>query len=364
MKIPARLQEMIDEGIIDDVLGRLLSGKEASVFVVGRGDDVCAAKVYKAREGRTFKNVAAYVEGRNQTRNSRNKRAMQKKSRYGQELLETSWREAEHNALQAAFNAGVRVPEPFFLYEEVLLMELVVDEEGDPAPRLADFDLNAEVAGLLHHEAFLQVRRLLMAGLIHGDLSAFNILVAHDGLTLIDLPQIVDAASNNDAAELLARDLRNLTEHLAKFDPRLFRFRECGRALWKHYQKGSLEDATEPEEGAIGRRRGRRHQGGSRREGSQGGQRRDGGQAGEQRSGGGRSQGGREEEARARGEPRPGGRRKRQPKAPQIERVGGKASAPSGGAPSAPTQGAPPEGAPKKRRRRRRRPSNKPSGDR
>lgn len=260
-KIPDRLQEMIDEGVIDDVRAKLLSGKEASVYVVERDDDLFAAKVYKEREGRSFKNVASYVDGRNQTRNSRDKRAMNRKTRYGKELAEGNWRETEHNALQRAFDAGVRVPEPYLLYEEVLLMELVCDEHGAPAPRLADFELTREVAALLHLEAFLQVRRLLAAGLIHGDLSAFNILVAEEGLTLIDMPQIIEASVNSEAKELLHRDLKNLTEHLAKFDPGLLKFTDCGEPMWRHYELGTLDSVREPQAGGSNRRGRRLRQG-------------------------------------------------------------------------------------------------------
>ena len=252
--LPDGLDKLLDDGIIDDVKGRLLSGKEASVFIVERRGDLIAAKVYKAREQRTFKATASYTEGRNQTRNSRDKRAMSKRTSYGRELLEESWRDMEYRALSEAFHAGVRVPEPILLYEDVLLMELLVDEEGLPAPRLADFELPAEVASLLHREIYGQVRLLLAAGKIHGDLSAFNILITYKGATLIDLPQVVDAAGNSQAPDILRRDLRNVTEHLARFDPRLVRFIDCGEALWRHYSRGSLDAATEPEEGRRGDR--------------------------------------------------------------------------------------------------------------
>jgi RIO kinase 1 len=260
MKIPPSLLELIDEGVLDDVHSRLLSGKEASVFIVERDGMQVAAKVYKQRDNRSFKNVASYLEGRSQTRNSRDRRAMNRKSRYGRELLEEGWRDAEHNALQRAFYGGVRVPEPFLLHEDVLLMELVVDEAGDPAPRLADLDLPVGVAELLHLEVFLQVRRLLACDLVHGDLSAFNVLYAADGPTIIDMPQAVDAAANTSAEELLVRDLQNVTEHFARFDARLLRFRHCGRALWRHYKAGSIDQVRGPEEGGGERRgRGRKH---------------------------------------------------------------------------------------------------------
>ncbi len=247
MSTPDTLQKLIDDGVIDDVRARLMSGKEASVFIVERGGELLAAKVYKAREQRTFKATASYTEGRNQTRNSRDKRAMGKRTSYGKGLVESSWRDMEFAALQDAYQAGVRVPQPYLLYDDVLLMELLVDEAGAPAPRLADFELEPEVATLLHREIYGQVRLLLSCGKIHGDLSAFNVLVAKDGPTLIDLPQVVDASANNSAQEILRRDLGNVTEHLARFDARLLRFRDCGDALWAHYQRGTLHDAAEPE---------------------------------------------------------------------------------------------------------------------
>ncbi len=252
MAFPETLETLIEDGVIDAVRSRLMSGKEASVFVVERQGELLAAKVYKAREQRTFKATASYTEGRNQTRNSRDKRAMGKRSSYGKELIEESWRDVEVRALSEAFHAGVRVPKPFMLHDDVLLMELLVDENGAPAPRLADFELLREVAEQLHREIFNQVRLLLSCGKIHGDLSAFNVLMARGGPTLIDMPQVVDAARNNQAREILRRDLRNITEHLARFDARLLRFRDCGDALWQHYVNDTLHLATEPQEGGVG----------------------------------------------------------------------------------------------------------------
>ena len=158
------LSHLVEEGIIDAVHSRLMSGKEATVYIVERGGHLAAAKVYRARDDRTFKNVSSYVEGRNQTRNSRDRRAMGKKSTYGRELLEEGWQDTEFRALRAAFDAGVRVPEPFFLHDNVLFMELLVGEEGAPAPRLADLQFTPEQATQLHLEVFLQVRRLLETG--------------------------------------------------------------------------------------------------------------------------------------------------------------------------------------------------------
>ena len=277
MALPDSLEKLLDEGIIDHVHGRLLSGKEASVFMVERKDEIIAAKVYKSRDNRSFRATADYTEGRNQLRNTRDRRAVQRRSSYGQKLMEENWRDMEFRALSDAFHAGVRVPEPILLYEDVLLMELLVDETGEPAPRLADFELLPEVAELLHREVFGQVRLLLASGRVHGDLSAFNILITYKGATLIDFPQVIDAAANRQAAEILQRDLKNVTEHLARFHPPLMALKDCGEALWRHYQRGTLDSAVDPEPGQAGHRstRGRRHKG--RPEGHQGRQGRDGG---------------------------------------------------------------------------------------
>jgi RIO kinase 1 len=249
MSQPDGLSHLVEEGIIDAVHSRLMSGKEATVYVVEREGHLGAAKVYKARDERTFKKTASYVEGRNQTRNSRDRRAMQKKSAYGRGLIEDNWQDMEFYALRAAFDAGVRVPEPYFLYENVLFMELIVDGAGAPASRLADFTFTAEEATALHQEVFLQVKALLGTGRIHGDLSAYNVLMAAGGPTIIDMPQVVEVAGNNNARQILRRDLRNLTEHLARFDARLLRVADCGDALFQHLQRGTLDGVTVPEVG-------------------------------------------------------------------------------------------------------------------
>jgi len=253
-KIPPALHDMLEEGYIDEVVERLLSGKEASLFVVRKGDDYIAAKVYKPRQQRSFKNIASYVDGRNQTRNTRDKRAQAKKTTYGRELMETSWRQMEYDALCTAHTAGVRVPEPILLHGDVLLMELLTDEHGNPALRLADLELNDEVAELLHQEVFQQVRLLLQCGLIHGDLSVYNILVAYNGLNLIDLPQAVNASANQEARDILHRDLKNVTEYLARFAPRLQAYTDCGLALFRHYERGTLTANTTPQKNRQPRR--------------------------------------------------------------------------------------------------------------
>jgi RIO kinase 1 len=244
------LQHLVEEGVIDAVHARLMSGKEATVFVVERAGFMGAAKVYRARDDRTFKKVASYVEGRNQTRNSRDRRAMDKKTTYGRGLLEEGWQDMEFRALRLAWDAGVRVPEPFFLYENVLFMELVVDANGAPAERLADRSYTSDEATAVHLEVFLQVKRLLETGQVHGDLSAYNVLMAAAGPTIIDLPQVVDISRNTNARQILRRDLRNVTEHLARFDARLLRFADCGDALFRRFLGGTLDMVTGPEESA------------------------------------------------------------------------------------------------------------------
>ena len=262
MPNPEGLDHLVAEGIIDSVHARLMSGKEASVFVVERGGHLGAAKVYKAPQDRTFKKVTTYVEGRNQTRNTRDRRAMARKSNYGRELIEENWHDMEFRALRRAFDAGVRVPEPYFLYGDVLLMELIVNDEGAPASRVADFTFTPENATLLHQEIFMQVKALLAIGCVHGDLSAYNVLMGSRGPTIIDLPQVVDVSTNTNAAEILRRDLRNVTEHLARFDARLLRYADCGQVLFQHFARGTLHAVTGPEEGG-----GRASRGGGGRRG-------------------------------------------------------------------------------------------------
>jgi RIO kinase 1 len=262
MAAPDDLSYLVEEGVIDAIHSRLMSGKEATVYVVERAGFMGAAKVYRARDDRTFKKTSSYTEGRNQTRNSRDRRAMDKKTSYGRGLMEEGWQDMEFRALRLAWDAGVRVPEPFFLHENVLFMELILNDEGAPASRLADFDYTPERAGEMHLEIFLQVKALLETGQIHGDLSAYNVLMGARGPTIIDLPQVVDASKNNNARHILGRDLRNVTEHLARFDARLLRFTNCGDALFRHLERGTLGMVNGPEESAPqsrggGGRRGR-----------------------------------------------------------------------------------------------------------
>lgn len=244
MDVSQSLSQLMEDGVIDDVLGRIMSGKEAEVFAVTRQGQAVAAKIYKPRHHRSFKNNAGYLEGRANVRDSRSRRAMEKGTTFGREQAEAGWKETEHDALQLAWNAGVRVPQPIFLYEDTLLMQLVVDEEGLPAPRLSDMNLEPEHADRVHTELMESIRKLLRVHRIHGDLSAFNVLMGVDGPTIIDLPQVVDAAGNAQAEEFLVRDVRNVTDYLARASPRLERFAHAGRLLWQHYRRGTLDEVN------------------------------------------------------------------------------------------------------------------------
>jgi RIO kinase 1 len=238
MKIPARLQPLIEDGLIDDVTRQLMSGKEAMVFVVTCGDEVRCAKVYKEANKRSFRQSVDYTEGR-KTKNSRQARAMQKGSKYGRESQEAAWQSAEVDALYRLANAGVRVPTPYNFYEGVLLMELVTGDDGNAAPRLNDVQLSAETAREYHAFLIQQVVKMLIAGIVHGDLSEFNILVGSDGPVIIDLPQAVDAAGNNHAKDMLARDVKNLADYFGQFAPELLTT-QYAKEIWALYERGDL----------------------------------------------------------------------------------------------------------------------------
>ena len=242
MKTPKRLESLVDEGLIDEVIAQLMSGKEATVYVVRCGEKICCAKVYKDAEQRSFRKAATYQEGR-KVKNSRQARAMEKGSRYGRKMQEEVWQSAEVDALYRLANAGVRVPQPHLCHEGVLLMDLVADADGNVAPRLNDVALSEELA--LEYHAFLvnQVVRMLCAGIIHGDLSEFNILVAEDGPVIIDLPQAIDAASHSNAAEMLDRDVINLRSYFSPFAPSL-KDSQFGKEIWALYEGGLLTPET------------------------------------------------------------------------------------------------------------------------
>ncbi len=238
MKAPERLQPLIDEGLIDDVQRQLMSGKEANVFVVRCGEDTRIAKVYKEANQRSFRQAVDYTENR-KVKNSRQARAMAKGTKYGRQMQEAAWQSAEVDALYKLAAAGVRVPQPYNFHDGVLLMELVADEHGDAAPRLNDVAFTPEQARE-HHAALLrEVVRMLCAGIVHGDLSEFNILLAADGPVIIDLPQAVDAAGNNHAPRMLMRDVANLRDFFGRDAPEL-RGTAYGAEIWDLYQRGLL----------------------------------------------------------------------------------------------------------------------------
>ncbi|MEZ5493188.1 MAG: PA4780 family RIO1-like protein kinase [Pseudomonadales bacterium] len=238
MKIPERLKPLIEDGIIDAVLRQLKSGKEAAVYLVQRGEHVRCAKVYKEVERRSFRQAAEYTEGR-KSRNSRRARAMEKGSRYGKQEQEAAWQTAEADALYRLAGVGMRVPRTYGFFEGVLLMDVIEDVDGQPAPRLNDVLFTADEARAHHTTLIQEVVRMLCAGLVHGDLSEFNILLAADGPIIIDFPQAVDAAQNNHAASLLERDVQNLADFFGRFAPELLETR-YGKEIWALYAKGEL----------------------------------------------------------------------------------------------------------------------------
>ncbi|MHA7879148.1 MAG: PA4780 family RIO1-like protein kinase [Saccharospirillum sp.] len=243
MKAPTRLQPLVEDGVIDEVISPLMSGKEAAVFVVRCGDELRCAKVYKEVHKRSFKQAATYTEGR-KTRNSRRARAMEKGSRFGRKQQETTWQNAEVDALYRLAAAGVRVPEPFGCIDGVMLMELVTDDDGNVAPRLDEVVLTLEQAREDHAVMMHYVKLMLVEGLIHGDLSPFNVLVDHYGPVIIDLPQAVDAAANNNARAMLTRDVNNMTRYYGQYAPELLQTRYA-QELWALYEAGALTAETE-----------------------------------------------------------------------------------------------------------------------
>jgi len=238
MKTPKRIQPLIDDGLVDDVIRPLKSGKEAAVYVVRCGTEIRCAKVYKEPDKRSFRQSVLYQEGR-KVRNTRQARAMAKGSRYGRQEQETAWLNAEVDALYRLAAAGVRVPQPYGFYDGVLLMELVADAEGSAAPRLGDVVLSPDHARAHHATLIRQIVRMLCAGLVHGDLSEYNVLLAADGPVIIDLPQAVDAAGNNNARFMLERDVANMAACLGRFAPELLDT-DYSREMWTLYEAGEL----------------------------------------------------------------------------------------------------------------------------
>jgi RIO kinase 1 len=239
VKTPKGLQPLLDDGMIDSVVRSLKSGKEASVYIVSCGGRLRCAKVYKEAERRGFHKLAQYQEGR-KTRSSRDARAMGRRGRHGRKVQEAEWKNAEVEALYRLVAAGVRVPAPHLVHEGVLLMELVTDQHGDPAPRLNEVDINAAQAREWHAFMLVQITRMLCAGLIHGDLSEFNVLLDVDGPVIIDLPQAVDAAGNNNAFAMLERDVNNMRASFGRAAPELLET-QFAHELWKLYEAGELQ---------------------------------------------------------------------------------------------------------------------------
>ena len=234
------LEQLLEDGVIDEVLGRLKSGKEADVWLVRHHDEVLCAKVYKDRQFRSFKNNSGYKEGR-AVRNSRTQRAMDRGSRFGQAAAEEEWKAAESDALHKLHAQGVRVPAPVLFYEGILLMKLVLDKEGHPAPRLIDAQLGREQAAALYADLRTQAIKMLCCELIHGDLSAYNVLLGAEGPTIIDFPQVVSAAHNSTAEAFFTRDLDNLRNFFGGFDPALLARTGDAQEIWRAYVRRELE---------------------------------------------------------------------------------------------------------------------------
>src|SRR6185436_12143710 len=233
------LEVLLSDGVIDEVLGRLKSGKEANISLVRRGEGVLAAKVYKDRSTRSFKNNAEYKEGR-KVRNTRTQRAVDSGGRFGRDAAEHAWKSAEADALYRLVGSGVRVPTPVMFYEGVLLMELVTDGDGRPAPRLIDVALDPAAALAVYADLVAQIIAMLCCDLIHGDLSPYNILAAADGPTIIDFPQVVSAVHSTRAEFFFLRDFDNVVRFVSSFDPALAIHRHDGRAIWQAYVRREL----------------------------------------------------------------------------------------------------------------------------
>jgi len=242
VRVPEALIPLLDQGVISEVVRPLMSGKEADVFLVVSEGERCVAKIYKEADKRSFKHRSEYTEGR-RVRNSRQQRAMNKRSKYGRREVEAAWRAAEVDIIYRLAAAGVRVPEPYAFVEGVLVMELIAGPDGEPAPRLVDAELYEDEAWDLFHRVLREVVRMLCAGVVHGDLSDFNVLLDEHGPVVIDFPQSVDPAHNRNARKLLIRDVDNLTQFLARHSPKLKKKR-YGEEIWALYEAGELTPDT------------------------------------------------------------------------------------------------------------------------
>lgn len=243
MKTPKRIQPLIDDGLVDEVLRQLMSGKEATVYMVRCGTEIRCAKVYKEASQRSFKQAVEYQEGR-KVRNTRRARAMEKGSKFGRSQQEEVWQNAEVDALYRLAKAGVRVPEPFGCFDGVLLMELITDDDSQVAPRLNDVSMSAEQAIEDHDVIMRDIVRMLCSGIIHGDLSEFNVLVDEYGPVIIDLPQAVDAAANNNAQRMLYRDVNNMTTYYGQFASELLET-QYAKEIWALYEAGDLQPESQ-----------------------------------------------------------------------------------------------------------------------
>lgn len=243
MKTPECFEMLVRNGLVDEVVLQLMSGKEADVYVVRSKGMLCCAKVYKNARTRSFSQMAQYQEGR-KGRNTRQARAMLKNSRYGRKETEDAWKNAEVDALRTLAEAGVRVPQVYNYVDGILLMELVVDADGAAAPRLNDLRLTGMKAREYHRELMHSIVIMLCTGIIHGDLSEYNVLVGSDGLVIIDLPQAVNASGNNNARSMLERDVENITSYFGRFAPELVST-DYGREIWKLYSSGALKPDSE-----------------------------------------------------------------------------------------------------------------------
>ncbi len=242
MKTPKRIEPLVEDGLVDTVVRQLMSGKEANVYVVRCGTEVRCAKVYKEANQRSFRQSVEYTEGR-KVKNNRRARAMEKGTRYGREAQEEAWQSAEVATLFRLADAGVRVPRPYNFLDGVLLMDLVTDSNGEAAPRLGEITFTPEDARRTHRELITQVVRMLCAGVVHGDLSAYNVLLSDEGPVIIDFPQAVDAAGNSHAFNMLERDVTNLATYFGQFAPELLTT-DYSMEIWSHYQGGTLTPET------------------------------------------------------------------------------------------------------------------------